>query len=433
VLVVAGLLGLGLALPAGTGAQGGITFAVIGDYGVDNANEQAVATMVDGWGPSFILTNGDDYYSVAGGSGTGKYDESTGAYYCAYLKDISTSGSRCPTPGGSATVNRFFPSLGNHEYSDGGDPTGSPGGISNYLTYFNLPGAGFANSSGNERYYDFVQGPVHFFVVNSNTQEPNGTSSGSTQAQWLQAQLANSTAAWNLVYFHHPPYSSGSGHGSTAYMQWPFAAWGADVVISGHDHTYERIARDGILYFVNGLGGNSPYGFNTPVTGSQVRYNGNFGAQRVTASSTAITFEFLSVDGGGTVQDSITLSLPTPTPPPTATPVPAQQHVGDLDGSSATSGNGGWKATITVAVHDAAHAALAGATLSGSFSRGGSGSCTTNASGLCSITSSKIPNNRTSTSFSVTGVTKSGTTYLAGANHDPDGDSTGTSITVNKP
>jgi hypothetical protein len=216
-------------------------------------------------------------------------------------------------------------------------------------------------------------------------------------------------------------------------MQWPYAAWGADAVIGGHDHTYERIARDGILYFVNGLGGNSPYGFGTPIAGSQVRYNASRGAQRITADADSLTFEFLSVDGGGTLRDSVTLDLATPTPVPTATPVPAQLHVGDLDGSSALSGKGGWKATVSLAAHDASHAPLAGVLVSGSFSRGGDASCTTNAAGVCSITSAKVPNNRASITSTVTGGTRTGYTYAAAANHDPDGDSTGTGITVARP
>lgn len=291
-----------------------VTFAVIGDYGVDDANEQAVATLVSGWNPDFVVTTGDDYYSTAGGSGTGKYDESTGAYYCNFLKDISTTGARCPT--GLAAVSRFFPSMGNHDYSDA---TPAP---TTYLTYFTLPGAGFTNTSNNERYYDFVQGPVHLFVINSNTQEPDGTSSTSVQATWLQTQLAASTSAWNVVVFHHPPYSSGSTHGSTPYMQWPFAAWGADVVLNGHDHTYERIVRDGIVYFVNGLGGASRYSFGTPVAGSAFRYNANWGAMRIVATDTTMDFEFLSVNNGGTLQDSyhLPVSTPTPTPTPTKTP-----------------------------------------------------------------------------------------------------------------
>jgi hypothetical protein len=297
-----------------------LVFAVVGDYGMDNAPEASVANMIASWNPEIIITTGDDYYNSAGGSGSAKYDESTGAYYCDYLKDITTSGTRCPV--GLAATNKFFPSLGNHDYTDAGTTNSLP---TTYTSYFTLPGAGYTSSTTNERYYDFVAGPVHFFVVNSNNgagQEPDGTSSSSVQAAWLQNQLAASTSTWNVVYFHHPSYSSGSGHGSSTWMQWPFAAWGADVVFQGHDHTYERILRDGMVYFVNGTGGASLYGFNTPVTGSVFRYNANYGAQKVTASDSAITFDFYSIDGGGTLQDSYTLTTggPTPTASHTATP-----------------------------------------------------------------------------------------------------------------
>jgi len=79
-----------------------------------------------------------------------------------------------------------------------------------HVNYFTLP--------GNERYYDFVQGNVHFYAVNSAC-EPNGTSATSTQALWLKNALANSTSTWNVVYFHHPAYSSGSNHGSSVGMR----------------------------------------------------------------------------------------------------------------------------------------------------------------------------------------------------------------------
>ncbi len=289
-----------------------VTFAVIGDYGMDNGNAAAVADLVAGWNPAFIVTTGDDYYNPAGGEGTGKYDESTGAYYCEFLKDITTTGSRCPS--GQAEANRFFPSMGNHDYSD------ATPGPSTYLDYFTLPGVGFANSSDNERYYDFVWGPLHFFIVNSNSQEPDGAASDSVQAAWLQSQLAASLSTWNLVVFHHPPFSSGQ-HGSNAWMQWPFAAWGADAVISGHDHTYERIVRDGIVYFVNGLGGAARYFFGVPVQGSETRYNTDWGAMRVTATNSTLDFEFVSLDGQ--VQDAYHLP-PTPTPTPTSTPPDVQ-------------------------------------------------------------------------------------------------------------
>jgi hypothetical protein len=293
-------------------------FAVIGDYGTDDSNEAAVKKLVDGWSPSFVATVGDNFYSGAIDSGdTGnKYHESVGKYFCGYLKDVAGADT-CPA--GAAAANRFFPAMGNHDY---GDATPSPG---TYTGYFTLPGSGVTSSgsSGTERYYDFVQGPVHFFVLNSNTQEADGASSSSVQAHWLQSQLAVSASTWNIVLFHHPPYSSDTSHGSTSYMQWPFAQWGADAVLSGHAHDYERIVRDGIVYFVNGLGGASRYAFGTPVTGSAFRYNAKSGAQRVTATDTSLTFEFISVDG--VVQDTYAVAAgqaPTPMPTPTGAPTP---------------------------------------------------------------------------------------------------------------
>ena len=212
-----------------------------------------------------------------------------GERHGAWLKDITTTGKRYPN--GLAAVNAFFPCLGNHDYSDA---TPAP---ETYLTYFDLPGTGFSNTSGNERYYDFVEGPIHFFVLNSNEAEPDGTTSTSRQAQWLKAQVAASTSTWNIVYDHYPPYSSDLVHGSDKNLQWPYAAWGAGVVLSGHAHVYERITRDGIVYFVNGLGGAPRYPFALPVTGSQVRYDDDWGAQKVTVSADALIFEFFSAGG----------------------------------------------------------------------------------------------------------------------------------------
>lgn len=283
-------------------ANAPMTFAVIGDYGMDDARERAVARLVASWDPDFVITTGDDYYSPAGGTGTGRYDESTGAHYSRWLKDISTTGHRSPV--GEASVNAFFPALGNHDYSD------ATPALRTYLTYFKLPGSGFTNSSGNERYYDFVQGSIHFFVLNSNEEEPAGTDSASAQARWLKAQLAASTSSWNIVYDHHPPYSSDSTHGSNDDMRWPFAAWGADVVISGHSHTYERVMRDGIVYFVNGLGGAARHRFAKPMAGSASRYRAGWGAQRVTVTDTVLEFEFRDV--AGEVVDSYRLTAAQP-------------------------------------------------------------------------------------------------------------------------
>lgn len=265
-----------------------VVFAVIGDYGTDGRRAREVAKLVRSWDPEFIIALGDNYYWRAGGRGTGKYDESTGKHYGEWLADIDTTGKNLPE--GKAEKNAFFPALGNHDYSD------ATPSLDTYLKYFKLPGDGFSNSSDNERYYDFVQGPVHFFVVNSNPDEPDGIDRRSKQARWLRDELTSSTSAWKVVYGHHPPYSSDSTHGSTDELQWPYAEWGADLVLSGHSHAYERIERDGIVYLVNGLGGASRYRFDDEVEGSKKRYRSDWGAQRATATSQTLELKFYNTD-----------------------------------------------------------------------------------------------------------------------------------------
>ncbi len=251
-----------------------VKFAVIGDYGFAGLPETEVANLVKTWKPDFIITTGDNNYP-SGSSST--IDQNIGQYYYDYIYPYTGSyGS------GSATENRFWPSMGNHDWN-------SVEGSAPYTNYFALP--------NNERYYDYIKWPVHFFVIDSDGRDPDGTSSASVQGTWLQNKLAAATEPWKIVYFHHPPYSSGAKHGSTAYMQWPLKEWGADVVLSGHEHNYERLYIGNLVYFVNGAGGNNLYSFGTPINGSQFRYNSAYGAQLVTASSTELTFKFINTKG----------------------------------------------------------------------------------------------------------------------------------------
>ncbi len=258
-----------------------VRFAVIGDFGSGSAREADVARIIAHWHPDFILTTGDNRY------GKTTYDQVIGQFFCDWLKDVKP-GEYCA--GGNAVRNAFFPAAGNHDYSDGR-------GFQEYLAYFTLPGTDFITSSDNERYYDVRWGPVHVFLLNSNPGEPDGVSADSRQARWLKKALAQSDAPWQIVLLHHAPYSSSSSHGSSVWMQWPFAAWGADAVIAGHDHTYERLQVGGIPYFVNGIGGSSIYGFSDPLPESVVRYNGDYGAMLVEATSTRITYQFVNRQG----------------------------------------------------------------------------------------------------------------------------------------
>jgi hypothetical protein len=118
--------------------------------------------------------------------------------------------------------------------------------------------------------------------------------------------------------------------------------------------------------------------------------------------------------------------------PPVLPPDPL--HCGDLDGTSANSGKN-WKATVGVTVHDGNHAPVSGATVFIAWSGGASGTAnlTTDANGRCTFISGNISKSSSSATFSITSVSHATLTYSAAANHDLDGDSTGTSITINKP
>jgi hypothetical protein len=277
-------------------------FAAFGDYGDDTPAEAAVANLVKSWQPDGVLTLGDNNYGV-GAPDT--IDRNIGQYYHEFI------GNYVGSYGPGSPVNRFFPTLGNHDWwyfdPDGPVPNANP-----YLGYFTLPGAGFQNSSGNERYYDFVLGNVHFFALDSNFEEPDGRTVDSPQADWLRGALAASQQAFNIVYFHHAPFTSGAESGNDEAMQWPFAQWGADAVLSAHDHIHERLAIDGIPYFVNGLGGASIYPLGEIEPGSQFRYNGDFGAMLITATETTMTFEFYAIGSPAEPVDRLVVAVPEP-------------------------------------------------------------------------------------------------------------------------
>jgi hypothetical protein len=110
-------------------------------------------------------------------------------------------------------------------------------------------------------------------------------------------------------------------------------------------------------------------------------------------------------------------------------------HVGDVDGSGTPAGGKRWRATITITVHNDSHSLISGATVTGTWSGGisGNSTCTTSSVGTCSITSPNIRNNQPNVTFTINNVTHVTLTYNQSANHDPDGDSNGMTITVSKP
>ncbi len=251
-------------------------FSIVGDFGKDGVPEANVATMIAGWNPDFVVTTGDNNYETGAAS---TIDANIGKHYHNFIYNYTGAFGA-----GSAT-RRFYPVLGNHDW---GNVSNNPNGANPYLAYFDLP--------GNERYYTFTEGECQFFMLDSDLNEPDGTSAASVQGQWLQTQLASSLARYKIVLFHHAAYSSAQ-HGSSTYMQWPLALWGADAVISGHDHSYERLSVDGIPYFVNGLGGKSLYVWGTILNQSVFRYNSNYGAQQAWADNFLLRLDFVNRTG----------------------------------------------------------------------------------------------------------------------------------------
>lgn len=295
-------------------------FVAIGDYGQDGTGLADVADLVDDLEVDFIITLGDNNYED-GCDYT--IDINVGKYFHHFIKPyLGSYGS------GSPDSNRFWPSLGNHDlYNCIGLFCAQnfhfvPTYACSYRNYFTLPN----HDNSSERYYKFEpksipRGTVEFFVVNSDfgglgnrcsptcwdttTWEPHQIDSNSRQAQWFKTQLGNSTANWKIVYMHYPPWSSTAIEDldSLIKLQWPFKSWGADMVLAGHNHLYERLNIDDFVYTVNGLGGAGINAFlYDPRPGSQVLSNGqvqyreNHGVQYFEVYDDSIIMKFINVD-----------------------------------------------------------------------------------------------------------------------------------------
>jgi len=222
--------------------------------------------------------------------------------------------SDCYGPTWGRHKDRTRPVPGNHDYHTAN--------ASGYYNYF----GSVAGDSG-KGYYSYNLGAWHIIALNSEA----GYQAGSVQEQWLRADLAANNNVCTLAYFHHPRFSSGN-HGNSNRGQ---AFWqalydhGADVVLSGHDHTYERFAPQnpsgqadanrGIREFVVGTGGAGLYPFPDIQPNSQVRNNTTFGVLKLTLHASSYDWQFVPV-AGQTFTDSGTANCvgatgtnPTPT------------------------------------------------------------------------------------------------------------------------
>jgi 3',5'-cyclic AMP phosphodiesterase CpdA len=206
---------LKLALPL---KDGSLRFAVIGDTGSGTSKQRDVGDMMvryhTAFSFEFVLMMGDNLY---GGEAPQDFEKKFAEPYKALLDQKV----------------KFYATLGNHDLA-----------LQTNYENFNMNG---------KEYYRFKKGSVAFYSLNSNYMDKK-------QVKWLEDELSRDTSEWKVCFFHHPPYSSAKKHGSDDQLREVvepiFVKYGVDVVLTGHDHVYERIKpQKGIYYFVSGAGG----------------------------------------------------------------------------------------------------------------------------------------------------------------------------------
>lgn len=196
-------------------------------------------------------------------------------------------------------ITRTMPSPGNHDYNTAG--------AAGYYTYFGSAASPLDTDCtvACKGYYSYDLGAWHIIVLNSEID----VSAGSAQEEWLRADLAAYDNVCTLAYWHKPRFSSGT-HSNNAAMQPLWEAlydYGADVVLGGHEHDYERFApqdptgladpEQGIRQFVVGTGGTTLRSFGTIKANSEVRGNSAWGVLKLTLHATSYDWEFVPVAG----------------------------------------------------------------------------------------------------------------------------------------
>jgi len=193
---------------------------------------------------------------------------------------------------------RTKPSPGNHEYNTP-NATG-------YYEYF-----GAAAGDPTRGYYSYDLGAWHIIVLNTTLGcSPISCAAGSAQEQWLRADLAAHSNVCTLAYWHHPRFNSGRSHGDNPTLSafWDaLYAMGADVVLNGHEHVYERFApqtpaaaadsASGIRQFTVGTGGRSHGAFATTKANSEVREGNTYGVLKLTLHATSYDWRFVPMAG----------------------------------------------------------------------------------------------------------------------------------------
>lgn len=203
-----------------------------------------------------------------------------------------------------------FPAVGNHEYltsPENGVGTGcddSNAGAAGYFKYY-----GERAGTLGKGYYSFDLGAWHLIALNTQCSQAGGCGGGSPQDKWLQADLAAHPAKCTLAFWHIPLWSSGGrANKNSATLVKDLYDHAADLILTGHDHTYERFAPQdpsgkldparGVREFVVGTGGANHTDFDKIFPNSEARDDKTFGVLKLTLHPTSYDWEFLPEPGG---------------------------------------------------------------------------------------------------------------------------------------
>jgi len=222
----------------------------------------------------------------------------------AYPDGTDENFAKCYEPTWGRFKDRTRPAPGNHEYHSDG--------ASGYARYF-----GEAAGDPKKAYYSYDLGTWHVISLNSECAQVGGCDQASPQGQWLKQDLEQHKNGCIVAYFHKPLFSSGGSHGNDPLMKplWDVLYHsGADIVINGHDHNYERFAPQdpegkldtvhGIREFVVGSGGKNSHrkmGITKP--NSEARNDDTFGVLKLTLHAKSYDWEFVP-EAGKTFKDS---------------------------------------------------------------------------------------------------------------------------------
>ena len=215
----------------------------------------------------------------------------------AYESGSPQDYAKCYDPSWGQFKDRTRPVPGNHEYQ-------TPG-AAGYFGYF-----GSSVGSLEHSWYAWDLGSWRLYALDANCGQIGGCGPGSPELTWLTDDLAANPAHCVLAYWHQPRFSSGL-HGNNPALDdiWrALSAAGADIVLNGHDHLYERFAQldangapvpaGGTREFVVGTGGGNAYEFQAIRPGSEVRIAETFGVLRLTLDSGTYDWSFLPINGG---------------------------------------------------------------------------------------------------------------------------------------